>query len=211
MYEQKPSLLPFIQSIWRARVVQEDTYDNPAKDTWGLAFTKRADGKPEAVLLGSSFNYGTLDSSIGDEYWGVEFHPFVTMRGVDKPSIVGKLEPLEVVNGRFAIGADTYQIPCFDELETFCQDLVEQGIISHATRSLSHQKQSLRSAQRKHRQTVGLTLKQVEQIKRAEHAAALLRNGMTLSEIAAEAGYTDQAHMTRSLKSLLGKTPSQIK
>ncbi len=152
-----------------------------------------------------------LDSTVGDEYWGVEFFSYVTMRGVDKPSIVGKIFRLRVVDKHFAIGDDTYKIPTFDNLEVFCRDLAEQGVISYAARSLSHQKQSLRSAQRKHRQTVGLTHKQVEQIKRAEYAASLLLSGMSLSETAVEAGYTDQAHMTRSLKSLLGKTPTQIK
>lgn len=73
MYEQKSSHLPFIQTIWRARVVKEDKYDNPAKDTWGLAFTKRADGRLQAELIGSSFSYNVLDSTVGDEYWGVEF------------------------------------------------------------------------------------------------------------------------------------------
>lgn len=53
MYEQKSSHLPFIQTIWRARVVKKDKYDNPAKDTWGLAFTKRADGRLQAELIGS--------------------------------------------------------------------------------------------------------------------------------------------------------------
>lgn len=211
MYEQKPSNLPFIQSTWRARVVQEDEYDDPAKDTWGLAFTKHSDGSLAAELLGQSFGYKVLGSTVGDEYWGVEFYSYVTMRGVDKPKMVGKLVPLEVAEGHFSIGSDTYKIPTFENLEVFCQDLAEQGIISHTARLLSYQKLSLRSAQRRHRQAVGLTHKQVEQIKRAEHAASLLRSGMTLTEVVAETGYADQAHMTRSLKSLLGKTPTKIR
>ena len=212
MYEQKPSPLPFIQCLWRAKVVQEGEYDDPAKDTWGLAFTRRADGSLSAELLGQSFRYRLLDSAIGDEYWGVEFYSHVTMRGVDKPAITGKLVHLPVSGEHFSIGHDSYSIPTFEQLETFCRELAEQGVISHTARSFSRLRMtSLRNAQRAHRQTVVLTHKQVEQIKRAERAAVLLKTGMTPTEVAAETGYADQAHMTRSLKSLLGKTPAQIK
>ncbi len=207
MYEQRPSSLPYIQCIWRASVVQADEYDDPAKDTWGLAFTQRADDSLSAELLGQSFQYSVLDSTVGDEYWGVEFYSYVTMRGVDKPGMTGKLVHLAVADGRFFIGDDSYDIPSYNELEAFCERLAARGIISHTTR---HAQMSLRNQQRQHRQTVGLTRKQVEQIKRAEHAAKLLKNGATPTNAATEAGYADQAHMTRSLKALLGKTPSQL-
>ncbi len=156
---------------------------------------------------GQSLNYKVLDSTVGDEYWGVEFYSYVTMRGVDKPAMTGKLVHLRVAAGRFFIGDDSYTIPSYDELETWCERLASQGIISHTTR---HVRMSVRSQQRAHRQTVGLTRKQVEQIKRAEHAAQLLKQGASLTDAASEAGYADQAHMTRSLKALLGKTPSQL-
>ena len=207
MYEQRVSDLPYVQCVWRASVVQADEYDDPAKDTWGLAFTRRVDGAMSAELLGQSFNFRVLDSTVGDEYWGVEFYPYVTMRGVDKPAMTGKLVHLRVADGRFFIGDDAYAIPSYDELEAWCERLASQGIISHTTR---HARMSVRSQQRAHRQTVGLTRKQVQQIKRAEHVAQLLKQGASPTDAASEAGYADQAHMTRSLKALLGKTPSQL-
>ena len=208
MYEQKSSKLPFIQCVWRASVIEADEYGDPAKDTWGLAFTKRADGTLSAELLGQSFHYKILDSTVGDLYWGIEFYSYVTMKGVDKPAMAGKLIHLNVQDGYFFIGDDHYAIPDYEGLEDFCEQLAAQSVISHATR---HLRMSLRSEQRQHRQTVGLTRKQVEQIKRAEYAAKLLKRGVSLVDVAEEAGYADQAHMTRSLKSILGKTPAQLR
>ena len=50
----------------------------------------------------------------------------------------------------------------------------------------------------------------LRQIERARHATNLLRDGVAISDTVHEAGYFDQAHLTRSLKSLIGLTPSKI-
>jgi AraC-like DNA-binding protein len=55
-----------------------------------------------------------------------------------------------------------------------------------------------------------LTRGAIEQIGRAERAVELLSRGMSPIEAARRAGYADQPHLTRSLKRLVGQTPSQI-
>lgn len=104
MYEHKLSKLPFVESIWRAEVTGEGEYSDPAKDTWGLAFTKRRDGSLVADLLGQSIQHRVFGGSVGDEYWGVEFYPFVTMCGVNKPQLTGKFVSLRVEKGCFLLG-----------------------------------------------------------------------------------------------------------
>lgn len=47
--------------------------------------------------------------------------------------------------------------------------------------------------------------------KRAEHARRLLEGGRPPAEVAHEAGYADQAHLTRDLRDRLGRTPAQIR
>lgn len=211
MYEQKSSELPIIQLVWRAKVIESGEYDDPAKDTWGLAFTKRADGTYGAELLGPAYRHKVLDGREGDEYWGVEFYPYVTMRGVNKPKLTGKLMPLRVEERTFFIDKHGYAIPAYEELEGFCETLLQKGIISLASGLLGHRPEiSLRSRQRHNLKLTGLTLKQQQQIRRAERANALLKQGMKPTEVAVEVGYSDQAHMTRSLKLLLGKTPSKL-
>lgn len=212
MYEQKLSNLPFIESIWRAQVTQEGEYSDPAKDTWGLAFTRRQNGSLAAELLGPSIQHRMLAGNVGDEYWGVELYAYVTMRGVNKPQLTGEFVSLRVENSSFFIGDDVYSIPSFDDLEGFCKTLASLGVISHISRSLDTQTTlSLRSKQRNHLKVTGLTRKKRQQINRAERAIALLRSGMSPSEVATEVGYSDQAHLTRSLKYLHGKTPATIK
>jgi methylphosphotriester-DNA--protein-cysteine methyltransferase len=45
---------------------------------------------------------------------------------------------------------------------------------------------------------------------RARHATNLLRRDVSISDTVHEAGFFDQAHLTRSLKRLIGLTPAKI-
>ena len=48
------------------------------------------------------------------------------------------------------------------------------------------------------------------QIERARYATNLLRDGASILDTVHEAGYFDQAHLTRSLKVLIGETPASV-
>ena len=69
---------------------------------------------------------------------------------------------------------------------------------------------TLRSVQRHFRRTTGMTHGQFRQIQRARHATNLLRAGAPILDAVHETGYFDQAHLTRSLKVLIGQTPASI-
>jgi methylphosphotriester-DNA--protein-cysteine methyltransferase len=55
-----------------------------------------------------------------------------------------------------------------------------------------------------------MTFNYHQQIQRAHHAVKLLISGMSAASAALEAGYTDQPHMVKSLRSIMGRTPTQI-
>jgi AraC-like DNA-binding protein len=67
-----------------------------------------------------------------------------------------------------------------------------------------------RSVQRHFRRTTGMTHGLFRQIERARHATILLRDGASILDTVHEAGYFDQAHLTRSLKVLIGETPASV-
>ncbi len=69
---------------------------------------------------------------------------------------------------------------------------------------------SSRSTQRHFVQSTGMTPKELEQVFRAQRAVELLAQGCPLVQVALELGYADQAHMTRSLKRIMGRTPRTL-
>ena len=48
------------------------------------------------------------------------------------------------------------------------------------------------------------------QIERARYATTLLRDGAAILDTVHEAGYFDQAHLSRSLRVLIGATPASV-
>jgi len=69
---------------------------------------------------------------------------------------------------------------------------------------------SARSVQRRFLRATGLTLGAHRQIERARHATNLLTSGVPILDVVHRAGYFDQAHLTRSLRRLIGQTPGQV-
>jgi methylphosphotriester-DNA--protein-cysteine methyltransferase len=56
----------------------------------------------------------------------------------------------------------------------------------------------------------GLTQGTIRQIERAYHAVTLLEQGVSILDTVQQAGYSDQPHLTRSLKHFMGQTPAQV-
>ena len=67
-----------------------------------------------------------------------------------------------------------------------------------------------RTLQRHFLKTTGLTYKAFTQIERAQKAVALLQQGRPAADVAFALGYSDQPHMIRSLRAIMGQTPGQI-
>ena len=56
-----------------------------------------------------------------------------------------------------------------------------------------------------------MTYASFRQIDRARHATNLLWQGTSILDTVELAGYSDQAHLTRSLRHYVGETPVQIR
>lgn len=109
----------------------------------------------------------------------------------------------------------SWEIPTFDNAEDFVARFALAGVIAreHSVGAVVEGDvdwMSRRSVQRRFVRTTGLTLSGFQQISRARHAAALLVDGRSVLDASYEAGYFDQAHMTKSMKRLIGITPAKL-
>lgn len=115
----------------------------------------------------------------------------------------------------FWLHGSAWEYPDFENAETFAQRLVRGGLVSKdrlITAVLEDRPTGLtkRTEQRRFLQVTGLTLGAIQQIERARYATNLLRQGGSLTDVAYQAGYYDQAHFTRSLKRWIGQTPARL-
>jgi AraC-like DNA-binding protein len=114
----------------------------------------------------------------------------------------------------FWLNGSAWDFPDFENAETFVKRLVRAGLIA-ADRTVEGavrgelQNVTTRTEQRHVLQVTGLTLGAICQIERARRATLLLKRETPILDVVHEAGYYDQAHLTRSLQRFMGQTPAR--
>jgi len=66
---------------------------------------------------------------------------------------------------------------------------------------------SRRQLERDFRRWIGTSPRHLAQVARVQHVSRLARSGASLAHIAADAGFADQAHMSRVVREMTGLTP----
>jgi hypothetical protein len=115
----------------------------------------------------------------------------------------------------FWLNGSAWEFPDFDNMDTFINKLAREGLVIRepVVGAALHghvREHSLRSVQRRFLRATGLTHSYIHQIERARKATLLLKQGVSIMDVVDQAGYSDQPHLTRSLKHLIGQTPAQI-
>jgi AraC-like DNA-binding protein len=215
IFEGRRSESPYIEMIWRGQVLQDYWPVCPADVRWNLLFTKH-EGKLRVTAEGA-----TTSSVLKQNFEGAEFLVIKFALGVFLPY----LPPDDLLNGdallptatsrAFWLNGFAWQMPDFDNVERFVERLVREDVlVTDPLVETALQEQSLpvssRTVRRRFLQATGLTPKTIQQIERANEAAALLSQGVPILDAVYELGYADQPHMTRSLKRFVGQTPAQI-
>jgi helix-turn-helix protein len=182
---------------------------------WDIVVLRHA-GTVEVLQTGLITRPVVLPFEPGDEYLSISFKPGTYMPRLPGRRMVdrGVLRPIGA--GRtFELDADTFEIPTFDSAEDLVRRLVRRGIVvldDVVDRVVDGEPAwaSDRTVERHFRWVLGLTPKQLAQIRRAREAVTRLQAGRAAADVAAELGYSDQPHLTRSLRRFMGRTPGQL-
>ena len=215
MWEERRAAGPLVRTVWRAEVETPGTFPVVGSEYWGISFIRRADGALAAELDGPRAHVTEVDGHLGESYWGVEMAAHVAIAGVSKDAILGQTVALPVVDGHVELAGARWPVPAWTELEAWVARLATDGgllVDEDIRRALSGDRVGAgdRTWQRRYRRTAGLTRRQVDQLRRAQHAYVLLQQGVSPAATAAQAGFADQPHLTRALRLIRGQTPAAI-
>jgi len=212
-----PSAARFIARIERVEYAAAATEVARPDGTWDLVFRQSVDGRLMVLQTGQTDRVVQLPGVAGDRYFNIAFRPEVYMPRRPGASMtnLGHVHALAGQRGCL-IDGETLELPSFDNAERFVMALASRGLIEvdrHVLRAGQSGWQGVddRSLQRHSAHVTGLSPKKLQQIIRADAAAALLQQGWRPADVAAELGYADQAHLTNSLRRILDVTPSQLK
>lgn len=216
VFEERLSDSPFVERVWRCHSERGGPFLSVAAGHFEMAVT-RLRGEVFLTLRGPETKATTIDCPAEGEWLGIRFK-----LGTFMPRFLpGSLRDhndvtLPAATSRsFWLNSSAWHYPDFHNAETFIKRLAKTGVISHdsVVAAILQGKPgalSLRSGQRHFLQATGITHATFRQIERARYATNLLRDGIPILDAVHLAGYFDQAHLTRSLRHLIGETPAKI-
>jgi len=215
LQEVRDSDSPLVERVTRVRFASDWRGLTTPDGCWDLV-VRRVGGRVELLQTGLITRPIGLAYAAGDEYLSISFKPGVFMPRLPGPRMIdrGLLRPTPSPR-TFWLEQEQLEIPTFDNAEGLVQRLVKRelivrdeivaGVVEGRPRAIHP-----RSVQRHFLQAMGMTAKRLEQIRRACQAIERLSAGNRVVEVALELGYADQSHLTRALKTIMGKTPGQI-
>lgn len=207
---------PFIERVWHCHSERAGTFQSIAACHWEMVVS-RHEGRTSLTVRGPETRGTTAECPAEGEWFAIRFKLGTFMPRLPPGELRDRSDvTLPNAGSRsFWLNDSAWDYPDFENAETFVNRLVRAGLIAvdptvnDALRGQRHAL-SARTAQRRFRQVTGLTRGAIVQIERARKATNLLRRGVSILDAVHEAGYYDQAHLTRSLKRLIGQTPAQI-
>jgi AraC-like DNA-binding protein len=215
--EDRPSDSPFVERVWRCHSEGAALFLSIAASRCELVVS-RLGGKITVTMRGPETRATPMGNCPGDGEWiGILFKLGTFLPQLPTSTLVDTGVDLPLVSrNSFSLSGFTWQLPDYENTDTFVDWLVRKGLLARdpvvdATLQGHLKNRGLRTIQRRFLRTTGLTQNQVRQIERARHATQLLQQGISILDTVEQAGYYDQPHLSRSLKSLIGQTPAQIR
>lgn len=216
VFDGRPSESPLVEKIWYTQSEGSGSFTSLAASQCEMVVTKKG-GRTMFTVRGPETK-ATAAHVTGDmEAFGIVFKLGTFMPHLPASMLLDRNDVTlpEATNQSFWLLGSAWQIPTFENVDTFVERLARQNLLVHDTLIDDVMRDyvpdlSERTVRRRFLQATGLTHGEIRQIERARHAARLLRDGASILDTVFEAGYFDQPHLTRSMKRFIGQTPTQV-
>jgi len=153
---------------------------------------------------------------VGVEGLWIRFKPGAFMPHLPANRLLDKETELpEGAGNSFWLKSAVWQVPDFDNADTFINRLGREGVLDFdplVPAALGDVMPDVPDRTLRHRvqRATGLSQSRIRQIERAQQAATLLAQGVPILDTVDQLGYYDQPHLTRSLKRFTGRTPGEV-
>lgn len=216
IFDDRPSDSPLVERIWRCRSERAGLFASVAASHWEMVVT-RLHGETTITVRGPETRATSAVCPADGEWLGIRFRLGTFMPQLPVANLLDRQDVTlpQATRRTFWLDGSAWHYPSFENAEAFVRRLMQAGLIGRdpVVDAVVHgrrQALSTRSAQRRFLRATGLTHSAFRQIERARHATNLLTQGVGIVDAVHEAGYFDQAHLSRSVKRLIGQTPGQI-
>lgn len=212
----RPSDSPYVERVWCSHSEQGGPFLAVASSHWEFVVT-RIHGVATVTLHGPETRAREVFCPPDGEWFAIRFTAGTFMPHLPVATLLnGRDVSLpQAFRGRFRLAGSTWEIPNYENAEIFVARLARRGIIERdSTVATVLETDDIavapRTTQRHFLHATGMSHSVLRQIERARRATQLLQEGMSPGDVALEAGYFDQAHLTRALRQLIGLTPARV-
>lgn len=214
-YEKRASDSLFVDSVWRSQSIGGGQFNSVGEAHWSIVVTRQQDNV-YLTLQGPEAKATTAPVPADAEFFGINLKLGVFLPNFPVVNLTHNALHLPESNSNtFWFSGAAWEYPTFENAEVFIKRLIHNELLirDDVVDAVMHGRPpylSVRSVRRRFLQSTGLTHSTISQIERARQAVALLQQGTSILDTVHEAGYFDQAHLSRSLKHFIGQTPTQI-
>ena len=216
-HERRSSDSPYIETVWQSIALTDGEYLATPDGSWDLIAVQKANGERIVFLAGQVTRPLRLSYYAGEQSVVISFSPGVYISFLKGAPLTNDylMLPLTDDGRQFKLAGMLFDFPTYENAERLIdqmskrdvlqQDAVVDGILKGAPKASSH-----RSVQRHFKEVTGITKKKLDDIYRAKKAVRLLKDGKRPLDVAVDAGYYDQPHLSKSLKNLMDSTPNNV-
>lgn len=210
-----PSASPYIETVSDGYTLSAGSTIRPSEIHWHMVVLKHC-GQTQLRVVGPWTSAGLVEWGEGGEIVWIKLKLGTYFPHLPPRKLLNNETPLPgAASNSFWLKGSAWQFPNHENAETFVNRLVREEIlvqdpVIHPTLQDQPPDMSSRTLRHRFQYATGLSQNHIRQYERAQQAAALLEQGVSILDTVDMLGYFDQPHLTRSLKRFVGKTPAQL-
>lgn len=206
---------PWIDTVWQTVCLSDGLYSATPDGSWDLIRSIAPDGQSVVFLSGQATEPVEVPYLEGESSVVLSFAAHVHLTGDRAPRIGPETRMLPVRGAVFVLDGVELPLPTFENVEPLVDTMIAAGLLLSndlVAKAFGETPKaaSRRSVQQHFKQTTGITQKSFQMIRRAQEAVRRLKAGEAPAGVAVDLGYTDQPHMIKSIKKIMGALPSNL-
>lgn len=214
-HTRRSSSHPWIDTVWQTVCLSDGIYKATPDGSWDLILSVAPDGQASVFLSGQATEPVDVPYLEGQHSVVISFAAHVYLKHDKEARTGANIRFLTVQGDVFFLDGVELPLPTFLNAEQLVDKMTENNLLQSddvvAKAFTSKPKAaSKRSVQQHFKKITGITQKDFQLIRRAQDAVRRLKAGESAADVAADLGYTDQPHMIKSIKKIMGHLPSNL-